>query len=154
MILKEIKRKFKKNVEVWLFGADNILDVVDERLLNFKWQNLGKLTQVQVAAMMSRADIFTDFSSHQAMGLSALEAMAAGCAVIVPSNGGAIEFVKHRHNGIVADTSNFKASVTALEELVADDQLRKQIQLNAINDVVQYYPEKPSYNILKTLFGE
>ena len=153
-ILKEIKRKFKKNVEVWLFGADNILDVVDERLLNFKWQNLGKLTQVQVAAMMSRADIFTDFSSHQAMGLSALEAMAAGCAVIVPSNGGAIEFVKHRHNGIVADTSNFKASVTALEELVADDQLRKQIQLNAINDVVQYYPEKPSYNILKTLFGE
>jgi len=152
MILNEIKKKYKKGVEIWLFGADNLREVVDERLLDFEWKNYGKLTQVQVAAMMSKADIFTDFSSHQAMGLSALEAMAAGCAVIVPQNGGAIEFVNHKFNGIVADTANYDASINALDELISDSQHRKQIQLNAINDVVQYHPEKASYNILKALF--
>jgi len=154
MILEEIKKKFNKDVVIWLFGADNVQEVVDQRFLDFEWHNLGKLTQVQVASMMSKADIFTDFSSHQAMGLSSLEAMSAGSAVIVPQNGGATEFVKHKYNGIVADTVDFDASVNTLEELISDSQLRKQIQINAINDVVRYYPEKASYNILKVLFSD
>jgi len=153
-ILKKVNKKYNKNVDIWIFGSDELQNIYDPDLLDFEWRNFGKLTQVQVAAMMSKADIFTDFSIHQAMGLTALEAMAAGCAVIVPQNGGAIEFVNHRYNGIVTDTSNFEASVAALDELIADDQFRKQIQINAINDVVQYYPEKPSYNILQTLFGD
>jgi GT2 family glycosyltransferase/glycosyltransferase involved in cell wall biosynthesis len=152
-ILRQISKKYKGDVDIWLFGADDVRDVVDDKLLDFDWQQLGKLTQVQVASMMSKADIFTDFSSHQAMGLSALEAMAAGCSVIVPKNGGAIEFVNHRENGIVADTAFEQASLAALEELIENDQLRKQIQINGINDVVQYFPERVSYNILRSLFS-
>jgi glycosyltransferase involved in cell wall biosynthesis len=152
-ILRQISKKYKEDVDIWLFGADDVHEVVDEKLLDFDWRQLGKLTQVQVASMMSKADIFTDFSSHQAMGLSALEAMAAGCSVIVPKNGGAVEFVNHRINGIVADTAYLQASLNALEELIDDDTLRKQIQINGLSDVVQYYPERVSYNILNALFG-
>lgn len=152
-ILKQVHEKFGKDVDIWLFGANDIRDVVDHKYLDFAWKQLGKLTQRQVASMMSKADIFTDFSSHQAMGLSALEAMSAGCSVIVPKNGGAVEFVHDRKNGIVTDTSNFLESLHAVEELVEDDNLRQQLQLAGIRDVVQYYPEKASYNILKTLFG-
>ena len=151
-ILRQVWKKYKADVDIWLFGANDIREVVDEKLLDFEWQQLGKLTQIQVASMMSKVDIFTDFSSHQAMGLSALEAMSAGCSVVVPKNGGAVEFVNHRINGIVADTAYLQASITALEELIEDDQLRKQIQIAGINDVVQYYPEKVSYNILNTIF--
>jgi glycosyltransferase involved in cell wall biosynthesis len=86
------------------------------------------------------------------MGLSALEAMAAGCSVIVPRNGGAIEFIHHRKNGIVVDTFDFHDSLNGLRELVENDELRKQLQLNGIHDVVQYYPEKASFNILDVLF--
>ena len=103
--------------------------------------------------MLSKADIFTDFSSHQAMGLTALEAMASGCSVIVPENGGAVEFVRHKVNGIVVDTTNFQDSMLGLEELVENDALRKQLQLNAIHDVTNYYPEKAAYNIIYYLFG-
>jgi GT2 family glycosyltransferase/glycosyltransferase involved in cell wall biosynthesis len=152
-ILREISAQYKEDVDIWLFGSDDIREVVDQELLDFRWRQLGKLTQVQVASMMSKADIFTDFSSHQAMGLSALEAMAAGCSVIVPKNGGAIEFVDHRVNGIVADTAIFQASLNALKELIEGDQLRKRIQIRGTHDVVQYFPEKVSYNILNTLFS-
>ena len=150
-ILKQVKKKYKDNVDIWLFGADDARDVVENKYLDFKWRQLGKLTQYQVASIMSKADIFADFSSHQAMGLAALEAMSTGCSVIVPKNGGAVEFVTHYHNGIIADTSFFESSLYALEELIENDELRKNIQINGIHDVVQYYPEKVSYNILATL---
>jgi GT2 family glycosyltransferase/glycosyltransferase involved in cell wall biosynthesis len=152
-ILRQVSQKYREDVDIWLFGADDIREVVDEKLLDFNWRQMGKLTQVQVASMMSKTDIFTDFSSHQAMGLSALEAMAAGCSVVVPKNGGAVEFIQHRSNGIVADTSILQASLSALEELIEDDLLRKRIQINGLTDVVQYYPERVSYNILNALFS-
>jgi GT2 family glycosyltransferase/glycosyltransferase involved in cell wall biosynthesis len=152
-ILKNIEEKYGKDVDIWLFGSDDVHNVVEKKYLAFNWRQLGKLTQVQVASMMSKADIFTDFSSHQAMGLSALEAMAAGCSVIVPKNGGAVEFINHKVNGIVADTSMTQASQLALEELIEDDGLRQQLQINGTKDVVKYYPERVSYNILSTLFS-
>jgi len=151
-ILKQIEKKYGNVVDIWLFGANDVREVVESHYLNFKWRQMGKLTQVQVASMMSKADIFTDFSSHQAMGLAALEAMSAGCSVIVPKHGGAVEFINHKVNGIVADTSISQASQLALEELIENDGLRQQVQLHGIRDVVQYYPEKVSYNILSTLF--
>jgi len=151
-ILSNISKKFDKDVDILLFGSNDVRSVVNQRYLDFRWRQLGKLTQFQVASMMSKADIFTDFSSHQAMGLSALEAMAAGCSVIVPRNGGAVEFIHHRKNGIVVDTFDFHDSLNGLRELVENDELRKQLQLNGIHDVVQYYPEKASFNILDVLF--
>ncbi len=151
-ILKEIEKKYGKDVDIWIFGADDVRDMANQQYLDFNWRQLGKLTQHQVASVMSKADIFTDFSTHQAMGLTALEAMAAGCSVIVPKMGGAVEFVHNRENGIVVDTSNVKESLQALEELVEDDNLRKELQIEGIKDVVQYFPERVSYNILKTLF--
>lgn len=153
-ILKKIKEKYGREVDIWLFGANDIRDIVDPKLLNFQWKQFGKLTQYQVASMMSKADIFTDFSSHQAMGLTALEAMSAGCSVIVPKNGGATEFVKNRINGIVVDTTNTHDSQMALEELIENDNLRKELQIAGLRDVVQYFPEKVSFGILKSLFGE
>ncbi|MCU0484948.1 MAG: glycosyltransferase [Anaerolineales bacterium] len=153
-ILRQVEKRFGKDVNIWLFGANEVREVVDEKYLDFNWRQLGKLTQPQVAAMLSKADIFTDFSSHQAMGLTALEAMSAGCCVIVPQNGGAVEFIRHQETGLVADTANEQANLHALEELVENDALRKQLQLAGMQHVVQYYPEKVSYNILKTLFDE
>jgi glycosyltransferase involved in cell wall biosynthesis len=61
--------------------------------------------------------------------------------------------VRHKENGIVVDTTNFQDSMLGLEELIENDALRKQLQLNAIHDVTNYYPEKAAYNIIRYLFG-
>lgn len=151
-VFGETKKKHGSDLEIYLFGSNNVEEIVSPALLDFEYHQLGKLTQLQVASLMSRLDIFADYSSHQAMGLSALEAMCAGSTVIVPKNGGAIEFVRHKGNGMVVDTTNYVESLNGLEELITDDQLRKQLQLNAIHDVVNYYPEKAAVKILRTLF--
>ena len=97
-VLKKISNKYGKNVDIWLFGTHDIKPYFPSDLLDFQWKQLGKLTQNQVAAVLSQADIFTDFSTYQAMGLTSLESLACGSSVIVPQKGGSKEFVKHKYN--------------------------------------------------------
>ncbi len=151
-VLMETKKKFGSNVDITLFGANDVTEIVPAQLLEFEYRQLGKLTQIQVSELMSNLDIFTDFSSHQAMGLSALEAMASGSTVIVPKNGGAIEFVKHQKNGLVVDTTNFDACVQALQDLIENDELRTTLQLNSITDSSKLFPERCAYKILDLMF--
>lgn len=151
-VLRQIERQFKNKVDIRLFGSDDIRDPSLGVQTNFHWTQTGRLTQKQVATILSDADVFIDFSSHQAMGLTALEAMACGCAVIVPKNGGAVEFVRDRVNGLVVDTDNREDCYNALRLLVDNNEMRKNIQLEAVRDAARYFPEAASYRILRYLF--
>jgi len=153
-VLRRIERNYKSDVDIRLFGADDIRDPGLDVPTDFNWTQAGKLTQHQVANLLSDADIFVDLSSHQAMGLTALEAMACGCTVIVPQNGGATEFVRNRENGLVADTTRQESCYNVLKLAIENDEIRKKMQLTAIKKVAQFYPEAASYKILKCLFNE
>jgi len=153
-VLMETRKKYGLEVEITLFGANDVNEIVPAHLLNFEYRQLGKLTQLQVSDLMSNLDIFTDFSSHQAMGLSALEAMASGATVIVPKNGGAVEFIDHRKNGFVVDTTSYEDCFQALSEMIENHELRKSMQIAGINDVSRLFPERCAYNILHLFFGE
>lgn len=151
-VLMETKKKYGLEVAITLFGANDVNEIVPAHLLDFEYRQLGKLTQLQVSDLMSNLDIFTDFSSHQAMGLSALEAMASGATVIVPKNGGAVEFIDHRKNGFVVDTTSYEDCFQALSEMIENHELRKSMQIAGINDVSRLFPEKCAYNILELFF--
>ena len=86
------------------------------------------------------------------MGLTALESMACGVAVIVPQSGGAESFAKHEHNSIIVDTGAPQSCFDALQSLIMDPKLRNQIQRQALYDVCQFFPEKAAFNILNALF--
>ena len=153
-VLKLAAEKYGSLVDICIFGTD--LDNPGFVYLprEFPWRLFGVLPQQKVANLLNEADIFIDFSSHQAMGLTALEAMACGAAVIVPQNGGAVEFARHEKNSLIFTTNHVEAVWQALQRLIEDDSLRENIQRTAICDSCQYYPEKPALNILKFLFGE
>ena len=151
-VLKRIKNEFEDGVTIQLFGSRDICNTEFALSLDFAWEQYGLLSQLQVTNLLSKADIFVDFSAHQAMGLTALEAIACGCAIIVPENGGAIEFVTDHKNGLVVNTSNEPSCYTALKLLVEDDELRKTLQLTGLKDVTCYAPQFASYKILKYLF--
>ena len=153
-LLKDISKAYGNEVEVNIFGtrADNpdFLSLP----IDFNWKLFGVLTQERVANLLNQVDIFVDYSSHQAMGLTALEAMSSGCAVVVPSNGGATSFARHEYNSIVVDTSEYENVLKGVKRLIENDQLRQAIQRNAIYDVCAYFPERVALNILTTLFED
>src|SRR5262249_29703374 len=89
----------------------------------------------------------------QAMGLTAMEAMACGAAVIVPMEGGATTFARHDHNSLVVDSTSKETCLSTLFRVVRDRDLRRRIQQNAVQDICQFYPEKAAYHALSLLFG-
>jgi GT2 family glycosyltransferase/glycosyltransferase involved in cell wall biosynthesis len=151
-ILRKIARAHGEAVEIILFGcrSDELMGLPSD----FPWRNAGILTPSQVASFLNEADIFVDFSSYQAMGLTAMEAMACGAAVIVPSNGGARSFARHEENSLIVDTGSPEACQAALQRLILEHELRSSLQRQAIFDICHFYPERAAYNILAAIFKE
>jgi len=152
--LRRASRKYKQRVEPVLFGAELEDSAFGDLPHDFSWRLAGVLTQKQVAQFFTEVDIFVDFSSHQAMGLTALEAMACGAAVIVPEYGGATTFARHEQNSLVVDTTSPEACWQALQRLIEEHELRGRLQRAAISDAAMLFPERSAFDILKTLFDE
>lgn len=156
-VLYEVAKQNADKVEILVFGSDPEKSPVDREFWNgismdFEYKNLGKLSNIEMASLLSNADIFADFSSFQAMGLTALEAMACACAVIVPRNGGTEEYAKNNVNSLVIDTSNKQECIDALNLLIRDDTLRNKLSVKALEDACQFYPEKSAYKFLQNVF--
>lgn len=153
-LLRRMRQHYGTGVEAVIFGTDADAPEFASLSRGFDWTLAGVLNQKQVARLMNEVDIFVDFSSHQAMGLTALEAMACGAAVIVPSRGGATSFARDGHNAMVVDTASAEACWQVLQRLVDDLPLRSTLQRNALVDVCDFFPERPAFHILSALFDQ
>lgn len=156
-ILRKIKKEFGEIVEIRVFGADPEREDIsryffDKQSDDFDFTNYGLLTPEQSAALLAESDIFVDYSTFQAMGLTAMEAMASGCAVIVPVHGGSGSFAENEKNSLMIDTLDEDACYEGLKRLVEDSELRTALARQAYSDMCGYYPEKSAFNFLKAIF--
>ena len=153
-LLRETALKYKGEVEILLFGTPYENSAFQELPHDFSLKLFGVLNPEQVANLLSQADIFVDYSSHQAMGLTAMEAMACGCAVMVPQHGGASSYAVHEQNSLLIDMSSFENVWIAMQRLIDDEKLRQHLQRNATYDICAYFPEQAALNMLRTLFSQ
>ena len=152
-LLRQASRRYGGRIEIVVFGTSLGDSGFAELPRDFAWSFAGVLTQEQVTHLLNTVDVFVDFSSHQAMGLTALEAMACGATVIVPERGGAISFARHEENSLVVDTSSHEACWRALQRLIEDHHLRSRLQRNALVEIPDFFPERPAFKILNVLFN-
>ncbi len=152
-ILAEVERQYGDRVAIHLFGVESAdpLFLVLHRA--FRWTNHGVQTPQQMASFLSTQDIFVDLSEFQAMGLTAMEAMASGLGVVVPERGGVRSFARHRENAMFVDTSKPVACLEAIKALIEDRELLTRIRRQAVNDLAEYYPERAAFNILNAIFA-
>ncbi|MBE9547119.1 MAG: glycosyltransferase [Proteobacteria bacterium] len=152
-VLKTVAEHFPNQAQVYSFGC------TDEELRacvgapSGRVTHLGALDHKNVATVLGECDIFLDASTFQAMGLTALEAMACGCAVVVPQNGGTIDFAEDKVNSVVVDTTDYVLMVDTVADLIYKQGYREQLQINAIQEAAKYFPEKAAFNILNEIFN-
>lgn len=156
-VLRAVAKKYGDLVDIRIFGTDPEQNFKDELFfkslqLDFSFTNYGLLTPEEMAVLLGGSDIFVDFSTFQAMGLTAMEAMASGCATILPVHGGTGMFAHDEENALVIDTLDFDKNVNALERLISDKTLRDKLAVNGYRSMSKFYPEKPAYKFLKTIF--
>jgi GT2 family glycosyltransferase/glycosyltransferase involved in cell wall biosynthesis len=152
-VLRDLTRACGDRVEVVLFGCDPGEADFSALPQDFPWRSAGVLNRRQAAWLLNEIDVFLDSSSFQAMGLTALEAMACGAAVVVPRNGGTASYARQEENCLVVDSSSPQQCLDAARRLVEDRALRDRLGRRAVDDVCAYFPERAAYNILESLFA-
>lgn len=153
-VLKKIQRIFADRVEIVIFGVEGRDPALHRLEIDFPFANKGIISSEELVTVLNECDIFADFSEYQAMGLTAMEAMACGLAVIAPLKGGAHDFASDRQNCLLVDTNSEKKCFAALCELVENHELRLHLQRHAIENLADHAPVRSAYKILEYLFGQ
>lgn len=117
-VLSRLNKRYPEQLSFHLFGCleDDVAFQSLQR--DFPYVCYGPLKREQVAELLGKSDLFLDFSDYQAFGRTALEAMACGCAAMVPMSGGANEYSVDGVNAIVVDTLNEDQVFNCLSELI------------------------------------
>src|SRR3989344_3554168 len=125
-IVEDLKKKYH-NIKLIMFGArkDNIENPCDEYYY--------KPTGDDLAMMYSGCDIYLCPSWDEGFGLTNLESMACGCAVVTYDNGGSRDYAFDNQTALVAERKNVDDLKHKLEMLISDSDLRKKIRKGGIN---------------------
>jgi glycosyltransferase involved in cell wall biosynthesis len=100
---------------------------MERRLAGYPALFLGFVSQRELAAVYASADLFVFPSTTDTLGLVVLEAQAAGLPVIVSSEGGPHEIMRHGRTGLVVPANDRAALMGALRWFVENPQRRREM---------------------------
>ena len=86
----------------------------------------GVLSRGEVAWAMEAAEVFVLPSRVEPFGIVVLEALRAGCPVVVSARGGAREIVRDEIDGLVVDPIRTDALSSKISRLLADKELARR----------------------------
>lgn len=79
------------------------------------------------ADLLGAADVFAMPSRREGLGVAAIEALGAGCALLATRVGGLAEVVEHERSGLLVPAEDPTALAAALERLLSDKALRARL---------------------------
>lgn len=153
-ILNRIQTKFGDHFNLAAFGLKDS-DLAAKEKLDPQIMIHGQLNSSELRSLFQNSDIFLDLSEYQAMGLTALEAMACGLMVISDSVGGIVEFLGNNKNGFFINRSNFeKEFFKVLKEISDNPSKFDEYSFNNVTQSFDFAPEFAAKNILRAIFEE
>lgn len=103
--------------------------------------------------LLARASIFVLPSHAEALPVSLLEAMAAGCAVIATRVGGIPDLVEHGVNGLLVPPRDPGALALALRTVLDDPELAARLGRGARATVAERYTLEQALERLEQVYG-
>ncbi len=104
---------------------------------NFEF--VGWQSQEDLLGLYLRASLFVMPSLTEALGVTFLEAMAAGVPVIGTEVGGIPEIIQNGFNGLLVPVKSPASITEAINQLLADENLRKRLADNAGASLTKFY---------------
>ena len=106
-------------------GYDQEVRAEASRLLGERVRFVGSTDEVP--AVLRSLDVLVNASSSEPFGLSVLEAQASGVPVVATRAGGIPDFVTDGDNGLLVPPGDAESLARALERLLLDLDLRRQL---------------------------
>jgi glycosyltransferase involved in cell wall biosynthesis len=111
-----------------------------------------------VPGLMAAADVVVQPSHFEALGLSAVEALACGVPVIASAVGGLKDFVHDGENGATCPPQYPEALARALDRMLKDGEYRKRLAQRARPSVESVYDERAVFgrfaDLVRSLSGD
>jgi glycosyltransferase involved in cell wall biosynthesis len=105
-----------------------------------------------VAPMIKASDLVVQPSHFEALGLSAIEALACGVPVVASAVGGLLDFVVDGENGRLSPPQNPAALAACIGPLLTDADARGRLAARARSSVLEDYDELTVFGRMRALF--
>ncbi len=131
------------NVKFIIVGTGPISDELKSKVRNCGIENkfmfTGYVDTNTKNKLYKIADVAVFPSLYEPFGIVALEAMAAGCPVVVSDVGGLGEIIQHKQNGLKAYAGNASSLADNIIELLSNVNLADELKANALQVVKDKY---------------
>lgn len=157
-VAEEIILKKKRKEAVFICCGDGPdLEVCKNRIEKKNLQDhfffLGKREDVNVLLRSATIAIVPSLW-QEAFSLTVIEAMASGIPVIASKVGGIPEIIEDGRSGILVEPGNVRAFTDAIERLLSDDSMRREIGQYGREQVLKYFDLKNTLAKLEAIFIE
>ncbi|MDG6899613.1 MAG: glycosyltransferase family 4 protein [Nitrososphaerota archaeon] len=95
-------------------------------------------TDEKLAQLYELAEIFVLPSVTEGFSSPALEAMAAGCAIVATDSGGPSMYIRDSINGLIVPVQDSQAIADAVMSLFHNPHLRERIAMNGVRTASEY----------------
>lgn len=120
-------------------NSEQMKPLLEELRIARQVELLGFISDERRNCLYSAVDAAIFPSLYEPFGMVALEAMAAGCNVIVSDVGGLSEVVHHRQNGLTVMANNPQSIAWAVEQLFEDPVQARAWRDEAQKQVTAFY---------------
>lgn len=100
---------------------------------------LGAVPHDEVPRLFAAADCFLTINTYSNMAIPTCEAMVMGCPVVATDVTGTAETVKDGVNGRLVAVDDDAALISALQELLADEEERKKLAAGASRWAAEHF---------------
>lgn len=157
---KEIINR-NENVKFVIAGVGPMTEEIRERVHNYGIENKFAFTGYVDSDIKNKlyriADAAIVPSLYEPFGIVALEAMAAGCPVVVSDVGGLGEIIEHRKTGLKADVGSANSLASNITELLCNREMANNLKKNALKIIKEKFTWSKvaaltidMYNMVKT----
>lgn len=131
-VLNKLKQKYP-DLQVSMFG-------IPPRPVEFpKWiQYTRGASQEETVQIYNSVQVFLCGSVQEGFGLTGLEAMACGAALVTTDYQGAQEYAVNNHNALVAPVRDVEKLTRSVVRLFENPDLRDDIVSNAVEDAAEF----------------
>ncbi len=119
-------------------SVDRLKTLCSDLKVDQNFEFAGWQSQSDLLGYYQRATMFVMPSLTEALGVTFLEAMAAGVPVIGTDVGGIPEIIQHGFNGLLVPVESPLSITEAINKLLADGALRKRLAENAITTLDKF----------------
>ncbi|HBS88017.1 MAG: glycosyl transferase family 1 [Bacteroidetes bacterium GWF2_38_335] len=147
-----------KNLKLLIVGGGSEMQNLKETAKNLSVSDniefTGPVGYSEVPLYHNKIDIFVAVSLQESFGVAVLEASSCEKPVVVSNVGGLPEIVENGVTGIIVPPESVEKTAEALNTLICNENLRKELGKNGRNRVIELYSWNKCVEKMKNIYTD